>query len=234
MTRGVAVKLYEAGETVAAHVRDWSHVRLFSPWRFNTDAAATAILRERGWQAPRPTHCRRAMIFMRPISSRSPQRLRCRASSKPARASAMSRATASTRWSATTGRSIRSRSQSMTADGRSRIDLARAVIDASGTWSSPNPASASGTPAIGEVAARGPYRIWDSRCAAARPRRLRGPACAGYRGRAFGRERAARPRTPRRNGRAAANQLGGPRRQSRARIRRRRGGQVPRARQARR
>ena len=40
-----------------------------------------------------------------------------------------------------------------TADGRSRIDLARAVIDASGTWSSPNPASASGTPAIGEVAA---------------------------------------------------------------------------------
>ena len=37
------------------------------------------------------------------------------------------------------------------ADGSSRIDLARAVIDASGTWSNPNPASASGTPAIGEV-----------------------------------------------------------------------------------
>src|ERR1041384_943379 len=52
VTRGVPVKLYEAGETVAAHVRDWGHVRLFSPWRFNTDAAATAILREHGWQAP--------------------------------------------------------------------------------------------------------------------------------------------------------------------------------------
>ena len=39
------------------------------------------------------------------------------------------------------------------AERASRIDLARAVIDASGTWSNPNPASASGTPAIGEVAA---------------------------------------------------------------------------------
>ena len=52
VTRGLPVKLYEAGATVAAHVRDWGHVRLFSPWGFNTDAAATAILREHGWQAP--------------------------------------------------------------------------------------------------------------------------------------------------------------------------------------
>src|SRR2546427_12659407 len=50
--RSLPVKLYEAGETAAAHVRDWGHVRLFSPWRFNTDAAATRILREEGWQEP--------------------------------------------------------------------------------------------------------------------------------------------------------------------------------------
>ena len=37
VTRGVPVRLYEAGETVAANVRDWGHVRLFSPWGFNTD-----------------------------------------------------------------------------------------------------------------------------------------------------------------------------------------------------
>jgi 2-polyprenyl-6-methoxyphenol hydroxylase-like FAD-dependent oxidoreductase len=29
--RGLPVKVYEAGETVAANVRDWGHVRLFSP-----------------------------------------------------------------------------------------------------------------------------------------------------------------------------------------------------------
>ena len=92
VTRGVPVKLYEAGETVAANVRDWAHVRLFSPWRFNTDAAATAILREHGWQAPLPTRCRPAAISMRPISSRSLKHRRCAPSSKPARACATCRA----------------------------------------------------------------------------------------------------------------------------------------------
>ena len=52
VTRGLPVKLYEAGETVAAHVRSWGHVRLFSPWGFNTDTAARALLRQHGWQAP--------------------------------------------------------------------------------------------------------------------------------------------------------------------------------------
>src|SRR4051794_12748521 len=52
VTRGVPVRLYEAGDSVAAHVRDWGHVRLFSPWGFNTDSAATALLRAGGWQAP--------------------------------------------------------------------------------------------------------------------------------------------------------------------------------------
>src|SRR3954469_13549252 len=52
VTRGMPVKLYEADDTVAAHVRDWGHVRLFSPWGFNTDRAATEILREHGWQTP--------------------------------------------------------------------------------------------------------------------------------------------------------------------------------------
>src|SRR5882724_10625538 len=50
--RGLPVRLYESGATVAANVRAWGHVRLFSPWGFNTDAAATALLRRHGWQAP--------------------------------------------------------------------------------------------------------------------------------------------------------------------------------------
>src|SRR4029453_15567138 len=52
LERGLRVKLYEAGESVASHVRDWGHVRLFSPWQFNTDKAAMRLLREAGWQEP--------------------------------------------------------------------------------------------------------------------------------------------------------------------------------------
>lgn len=32
---GLPVTVYEAGDTVAAHVRAWGHVRLFTPWRLN-------------------------------------------------------------------------------------------------------------------------------------------------------------------------------------------------------
>ena len=53
--RGLAVKVYKSGETVAANVRDWGHVRLFSPWSFNVDAAARTLLKRHGWQEPRGT-----------------------------------------------------------------------------------------------------------------------------------------------------------------------------------
>ena len=52
--RGIPVKVYEAGERVGANVRDWGHVRLFSPWEFNVDAAARAVLKRHGWQEPPP------------------------------------------------------------------------------------------------------------------------------------------------------------------------------------
>jgi glycine/D-amino acid oxidase-like deaminating enzyme len=37
--RRIAFTVLEAGERPAAAVRRWGHVRLFSPWRFNIDAA---------------------------------------------------------------------------------------------------------------------------------------------------------------------------------------------------
>jgi cation diffusion facilitator CzcD-associated flavoprotein CzcO len=52
LERGLPVKLYEAGPTVATSVRDWGHVRLFSPWKYTTDPAARTILRRNGWQEP--------------------------------------------------------------------------------------------------------------------------------------------------------------------------------------
>src|SRR5919199_1498770 len=54
IARKIPVKVYEAGPTVAAGVRDWAHVRLFSPWRYNVDTAARALLRNHGWQEPDP------------------------------------------------------------------------------------------------------------------------------------------------------------------------------------
>ena len=40
--RGLPVKVYEAGPGIGSNVRDWGHVRVFTPWRYCVDQAATA------------------------------------------------------------------------------------------------------------------------------------------------------------------------------------------------
>jgi hypothetical protein len=150
VTRGVPVRLYEAGEAVGANVRDWGHVRLFSPWGFNTDAAATTMLREHGWQAPAaalPTGHDLYAAYLQPLAEIPALK---RVIETGARVRNIARDGIDK--VASRGRGAHPFTLAIdTANGQSRVDLASAVIDASGTWSNPNPASASGTTAIGEV-----------------------------------------------------------------------------------
>jgi hypothetical protein len=151
VARGIPVKLYEAGDTVAAHVRSWGHVRLFSPWRFNMDAAAKAILRSHGWQEPAgdalPTGGDLYAAYLRPLAQ---TRELASVIETGVRVRSVSRRGIDKL--VTRGRGDHPfRLAVEPANGSSRIDLARAVIDASGTWATPNPLGASGTPAPGEV-----------------------------------------------------------------------------------
>jgi NADPH-dependent 2,4-dienoyl-CoA reductase/sulfur reductase-like enzyme len=57
LARGVAVKVYEAGPAVGSNVRDWGHVRVFTPWRYCVDQAATKLLNRHGWRLPAADHC---------------------------------------------------------------------------------------------------------------------------------------------------------------------------------
>jgi thioredoxin reductase len=155
ITRGLRVKLYESGETVAANVREWGHVRLFSPWEFNTDPAATGLLQRHGWQAPPdevlPTGLDLIDAYLTPLS-RVPEivsvvemHARVRHVSREGVDKVVSR-----------GREERPFALIVESEsGRARVDLARAVIDASGTWQNPNPLGAGGVPAVGEEAAQG-------------------------------------------------------------------------------
>lgn len=53
-TTRMPVAIIEAGPTAGASVLEWGHVRLFSPWRYNVDQAAEALLRATGWTPPDP------------------------------------------------------------------------------------------------------------------------------------------------------------------------------------
>ena len=151
IARNIPVKVYEAGETIAANVRDWGHVRLFSPWSFNIDQAAKAILKAHGWNEPPgnglPTGSDLYEAYLRPLAD-TPE-LRAVIETKTT-VKAISRQGIGKM--VTRGREDRPFSL-VVQNGTTRVDHARAIIDASGTWQNPNPLGASGLQALGEAEA---------------------------------------------------------------------------------
>jgi thioredoxin reductase len=153
LCRGMPVKLYEAGPTVGTNVRDWSHVRLFSPWRLNIDEAARSILREQRWHEPPldylPTGRELYDAYLAPLGTSLmakgiiETRAHVRSISRRGIDKVVTRDRTS-RLFALAGNAVSS---------GERIDLARAVIDASGIWQNPNPLGASGMFVPGELEA---------------------------------------------------------------------------------
>src|SRR5688572_7326652 len=52
--RGLTPVVFERGPAVGHGLRAWSHVRVFSPWSYNIDEAARALLESTDWRAPDP------------------------------------------------------------------------------------------------------------------------------------------------------------------------------------
>lgn len=147
--RGIPVTIYEAGETVAANVRDWGHVRLFSPWGFNVDDAARRILKRHGWQEPPadafPTGEDLYEAYLRPLAATPEVRSLVETGARVTAVTRLGMDKVTSR-----GRETRPFALSVL-NGVARQDLARAVIDASGTWTTPNPLGGCGVPADGEA-----------------------------------------------------------------------------------
>ena len=155
--RGETPVVLEAGDKVGHAVRQWSHVRMFSPWEYCIDKAAAQLLDAAGWQPPAadgiPTGGELVARYLEPLAE------------LPAlepRISLGARVTAVSRKGHDKVRSNGRDAQPfvLRVDGAQgeRVVEAKAVIDASGTWFSPNPAGADGLPAIGEAAMAGHIR----------------------------------------------------------------------------
>lgn len=167
--------LFESGPTPGAAVAGWGHVTFFSPWRYVVDDAARQLLEADGWTMPDPDRdpTGREMIdrYLAPLAAHPAiaPHVRFGARVVSVTRQGMDRVPS-------TGREERP-FEIVTAlgDCSERRSLARAVIDASGTWGQPNPAGASGVPALGErtAAARISYGIPD----------VTGPAKARFAGR---------------------------------------------------
>ena len=149
LERGLDVVVFELGERAGSAVADWAHVRLFSPWTYLLDPAAVRLLESTGWSAPEgersPTGAELLDTYLTPLASTPALEPRIRLNSRVIAASrqGMDR-------TRSTGRADTPFLLRVEHDGTVADVLARAVVDTSGTWRSPNPLAADGlTPSTG-------------------------------------------------------------------------------------
>jgi len=146
--RGIDFRVYEAGDSVADSIRSWGHTRLFSPWRYLVDPASQRLLEAAGWEISDPDRAPSGADlvaqYLEPLS-----RLDAIASRVVTGATVVSVTregmdrTRTARRSATPF-ALRIR----TAEGVEDVP-ARAVIDASGTYRSPNRLGSNGLDPLG-------------------------------------------------------------------------------------
>ncbi|MFJ8593483.1 NAD(P)-binding domain-containing protein [Streptomyces sp. NPDC093598] len=168
--QGIEPLVLEAGRTPGAAVREWSHVRLFSPWGEVVDPAAEKLLAPTGWTRPDPATYPSggdwADLYLQPLADILGGRVRLGATVTGVSRAGRDRIVDADREQQPFVVHIAH------ADGHEERVFARAVIDASGTWATPSPAGGSGLPALGEKTAadRITYRVPDLKDPAVRAR----------------------------------------------------------------
>lgn len=149
LSRGIRPVVLERGDGPAAHIRSWGHVRLFSPWRYSIDEASRELLEATGWRAPdpdvHPTGHELVSEYLAPLADLPAMREVVRYGANVLSVSRLGLDRMSSR-----GREQAPYRVVVQTAAGVEIILARAVIDASGTFSSPNPLGADGVPAQGE------------------------------------------------------------------------------------
>lgn len=161
--RGLNPVVLEAGSQAATAVREWGHVRLFSTWSELVSPAAARLLESTGWQRPDGAHyplgAEWVSEYLDPLAATLGDRIRLDTRVTGVARRGRDRVVDS-------GRDDQPFTvHAIDATGADVRITASAVIDASGTWTTPNPLGGDGYPAAGERAAsdRISYRIPDLR-----------------------------------------------------------------------
>ena len=148
LERGIDTIVLEAGGAAGNTIREWSHVRLFSNWRSVVDGASVRRLDSIGWSMPDPgsypTGGDIVNLYLEPLAATMTEQV----------------------WFNHRVTEIsRDGLDKVVSGGREKVPflirvdtptgprelLASHVIDASGTWGTPNPMGSSGLPARGEA-----------------------------------------------------------------------------------
>ncbi|MCZ2403828.1 NAD(P)-binding domain-containing protein [Paenarthrobacter sp. Z7-10] len=150
LENGLTPLVLEAGSGPGMAVQAWGHTRLFSPWRYNLDAAAVRLLEPTGWVPPRltalPTGTELVTGYLEPLAATAQLAPLIRTGTTVVAVTRQGMDKTHSKRRDETPFLVRTRNT----DGTLTDILARAVIDASGTWNTPNPLGQAGLTAVGE------------------------------------------------------------------------------------
>jgi len=147
--RGLRPVIFESGDEVGANLGTYRHVRLFSPWQYNIDKAARKLLERSGWLSPSPDALPTAGelldAYLAPLAKLPELAQGLKLRHKVVQVTRQGFDKVKTKGREQAPFVIRVAGP----DGEQDV-LAQSVIDATGTWSNPNPLGANGLPALGE------------------------------------------------------------------------------------
>jgi thioredoxin reductase len=151
LARGEQPLILEAGPIAGASVLAWAHVRMFSPWTYNIDPVCAELLAATGWTPPPgeefPTGGDIVTRYLDPLARHPRIAPHLRVNT---RVTGVTRAGVDR--TKTRDRGERPFVLRLDINGTEQDVLAKAVIDASGTYTAPNPLGAHGQFALGERA----------------------------------------------------------------------------------
>src|SRR5690606_22449690 len=148
--RGLDFVVLEAGDRPASSMRLWGHTRLFSPWRHLIDPASRRLLTAAGWTPPldegrAPTGLQLVEEYLVPLAGLEAIRSRIRYGTRVTAVARQGMDRTRTAGREATPFLLRV----MTDAGEVEEMTGRAVIDASGTYTTPNPLASSGLEPMG-------------------------------------------------------------------------------------
>jgi thioredoxin reductase len=148
--RDIPFMLLESGPTVSSNILSWQHIRVFSPWKYNIDKAARQLLNASGWKSPDdgdlPTGAELLDQYLQPLYQLTQIK-----SSTLLNAKVVSIGRKNIDKMKTAGREQLPFIIQVVSGKKQKQYEARAIIDTSGTWSSPNPVGSGGVYAAGET-----------------------------------------------------------------------------------
>jgi thioredoxin reductase len=135
--------LFEEGHAVGSSVLEWGHVRMFSPWEYNIDKVAKDLLLESGWKSPNkdvlPTGKELVEQYLLPLSDlpEIKEHILLNASVVGVTRQGLDKLKDAQRVNVPFQLYVE-------VDGHLKVFEAKTIIDASGTWKTPNPMLSNG------------------------------------------------------------------------------------------